>query len=147
MSNKLFKINVNSVDSQNIQNIISSVGAGGAGGSSSDKPYLLNITSRIQTFTLTNNIIREGIIFSIENPNYITQSIISIIIPYIESNMAISFKIVNSTIDANVTIYTSGNQIMHSSLFVPPFGSTSIVNNTKTMIEFVYVKPNIYLLF
>jgi hypothetical protein len=144
MSNKLFKINVNSVDSQNIQNIISAVGAGG---SISDKPYVFNITSRVQTFTITNNIIKEGIIFSIENPNYITQSIITVIIPYIESNMAISFKIVNSTIDANVTIYTSGNQMMHSSLFIPPYGSTSIVNNTKTMIEFVYVKPNIYLLF
>jgi hypothetical protein len=145
MSNKLFRINVNSVDSQNIQNIISAVGVGGAGRSSSDKPYLLNITSQIQTFTLTN--IREGIIFSIENSNYITQSIITVIIPYIESNTAISFKIVNSTIDANVTIYTSGDQMMHSSLFIPPFGSTSIVNNTKTMIEFIYVKPNIYLLF
>jgi len=143
MSNKLFKINVNSVDSQNIQNIISAVGAGG---SSSDKPYLLNITSQVQTFTLTN--IREGIIFSIENPNYITQSIITVIIPYIESNMAISFKIVNSTIDANVTISTSGNQMMYSSSsYVPTYGSTSIVNNTKIMIEFVYVKPNIYLLF
>lgn len=146
MSNKYFKINVNSVDSQNIQNIISAVGAGGVGGSSSDKPYLLNITSRVQTFTLTN--IREGIIFSVENPNYITQSIITVIIPYIESNMAISFKIVNSTIDANVTISTSGNQMMYSSsTFVPPYGSTSIVNNTKILIEFVYVKPNIYLLF
>lgn len=142
MSNKLFKINVNSVDSQNIQNIISAVGAGG---SISDKPYVLNITSRVQTFTITNSIIKEGRIFSIENPNYITQSIITVIIPYIESKMAISFKILNSTIDATVTIYTSGSQIMHNSFYLPQYGATSIINNMNSMIEFVYVNPNIYL--
>ena len=138
MANNLFKINLNAVDSQNIQNINFSSG-------SAAQLHILNITSQIQTFTITNNIIQDGIIFSIENPNYITQSIISIIIPYIESSKSLNFKILNSTIDASVTIYTSGSQLMYNSLYLPPYGSTTIINNIHSIIEFIYVKPYIYL--
>lgn len=140
MANNLFKINLNAVDSQNIQNINFSSG-------SAAQLHIFNITSKTQTFTITNNIIQGGIIFSIENPNYITQSIISIIIPYIESSKSLNFKILNSTIDASVTIYTSGSQLMyHSGGFLPPYGSTTITNNNHSIIEFIYVKPYIHLI-
>jgi len=141
MANNLFKINLNAVDSQNIQNINFSAG-------STAQLHIFNITSQIQTFTITNSIIQDGIIFSIENPNYITQSIISIIIPYIESSKSLNFKILNSTIDASVTIYTSGSQLMYHSGggFLPPYGSTTITNNNHSIIEFIYVKPYIYLI-
>ena len=142
MANNLFKINLNAVDSQNIQNINFSSG-------SAAQLHIFNITSKTQTFTITNNIIQGGIIFSIENPNYITQSIISIIIPYIESSKSLNFKILNSTIDASVTIYTSGSQLMYHSAgggFLPPYGSTTITNNNHSIIEFIYVKPYIHLI-
>ena len=104
----------------------------------------LRINNKIQTFNISAQNIKNDSILIITNPKFITQCVIKIYIPYLKAESPFYFKIINSTIDSTVTIYTSGGQIMHGS-FLPTYGVNNLLIVNKSCIEFLYSSNSLYL--